>query len=145
MAGSATFLWASFRVQSGCEARIGPVIYGVIRYQLRLGASKTAYRSNELQASCILIERFLFDTCLQLLKVWRIPPSIKIRIQSSALTDPLMPLSQIHLTVSHLPSSCSFFLSSLSPLGYRCLGQRGKDIAFGINSVEFYLHQQTPG
>ena len=55
-----------------------------------------------------------------------------------------MPLSQIDLIASHLPTSCSFFLSALSPLGYRCLGHRGKDIAFGVDNVEFYLQQQDP-
>ncbi|KAL9100047.1 MAG: hypothetical protein Q9163_004523, partial [Psora crenata] len=53
-----------------------------------------------------------------------------------------MPLSRIGLTVSHLPTSCSFFLAALSPLGYRCLGHQGKDIAFGTDSIEFFLHQQ---
>ena len=55
-----------------------------------------------------------------------------------------MPLAQIDLSSSHLPSSCSFFLSALSSLGYRCLGQRGKDIAFGIENIEFYIKQQDP-
>lgn len=53
-----------------------------------------------------------------------------------------MPLSQINIPVSNLPASCSFYLSSLAPLGYRCLGERGKDIAFGIDDVEFYLRQR---
>ncbi|KAG8529372.1 uncharacterized protein KY384_006008 [Bacidia gigantensis] len=54
-----------------------------------------------------------------------------------------MPLSQVNLTASHLPTSCSFYLSALSPLNYRCLGQRGSDIGFGIDNVEFFIHQQA--
>ena len=53
-----------------------------------------------------------------------------------------MPLSQLTLNVSHLATSCSFYLSILDSLGYRCLGQRDKDIAFGIKEVEFFLHEQ---
>ncbi|KAI9881214.1 MAG: hypothetical protein M1830_007192 [Pleopsidium flavum] len=39
-----------------------------------------------------------------------------------------MPVSHIGLTVSHLPTSCSFFLAALQPLGYKYIGQQGNQI-----------------
>ena len=57
-----------------------------------------------------------------------------------------MPVSHIGLTVSHLPSSCSFFLSALQPLGYRFIGQQGNQIGLGIDGdADFFLCQETPG
>ncbi|KAI9837813.1 MAG: hypothetical protein M1819_006747 [Sarea resinae] len=56
-----------------------------------------------------------------------------------------MPVSHIGLTVSHLPTSCSFFLSSLQPLGYRFIGQEGNQIGLGIYDADFFLCQETPG
>ncbi|KAF2466753.1 uncharacterized protein BDR25DRAFT_293153 [Lindgomyces ingoldianus] len=56
-----------------------------------------------------------------------------------------MPVSHIGLTVSHLPTSCSFFLSALQPLGYRFIGQQGNQIGLGINDADFFLCQETPG
>ncbi len=55
-----------------------------------------------------------------------------------------MPVSHIGLTVSHLPSSCSFFLSALQPLGYRFIGQDGQQLAFGVDQPDFFLSQETP-
>ena len=54
-----------------------------------------------------------------------------------------MPVSHIGLTVSHLPTSCSFFLAALTPLGYRYIGQQGNQIGFGIENAEFYICQET--
>lgn len=57
-----------------------------------------------------------------------------------------MPVSHIGLTVSHLPTSCSFFLAALQPLGYRFLGQQGNQIGLGINNdADFFICQETPG
>jgi hypothetical protein len=56
-----------------------------------------------------------------------------------------MPVSGIGLTVSHLPTSTSFFLAALQPLGYRYLGQQGSQVAFGIRDADFFLCQETPG
>ncbi|KAF1977095.1 hypothetical protein BU23DRAFT_596595 [Bimuria novae-zelandiae CBS 107.79] len=56
-----------------------------------------------------------------------------------------MPVSHIGLTVSHLPTSCSFFLSALQPLGYRYIGQQGHQIGLGIYDADFFLCQETPG
>ncbi|CAO1602830.1 hypothetical protein XANCAGTX0491_006428 [Xanthoria calcicola] len=56
-----------------------------------------------------------------------------------------MPVSHIGLTVSHLPTSCSFFLSALAPLGYRYFGQSGNQVGFGIDDAEFFISQETPG
>ncbi|KAK7543543.1 hypothetical protein IWX46DRAFT_152602 [Phyllosticta citricarpa] len=57
-----------------------------------------------------------------------------------------MPVSHIGLTVSHLPTSCSFFLAALQPLGYRYLGQQGNQIGLGINNeADFFICQETPG
>ncbi|KAL5116839.1 hypothetical protein ACEQ8H_005320 [Pleosporales sp. CAS-2024a] len=56
-----------------------------------------------------------------------------------------MPVSHIGLTVSHLPTSTSFFLSALQPLGYRYISQSGAQIGFGIQDADFFLCQETPG
>ena len=56
-----------------------------------------------------------------------------------------MPLSHISLTVSHLPTSCSFFLTALQPLGYHYIGQRENSVGFGIDEPEFFIVQETPG
>jgi hypothetical protein len=56
-----------------------------------------------------------------------------------------MPVSGIGLIVSHLPTSTSFFLAALQPLGYRYLGQQGSQVAFGIRDADFFLCQATPG
>lgn len=54
-----------------------------------------------------------------------------------------MPVSHVGLTVDHLPTSCSFFLAALSPLGYRYLGREGNHIAFGKDSAEFFISQKS--
>ncbi|KAL8930376.1 MAG: hypothetical protein Q9172_000085 [Xanthocarpia lactea] len=54
-----------------------------------------------------------------------------------------MPLSHIGLTVSHLPTSCSFYLAALAPLGYRYIGQSGNQIGFGIDDAEFFISQEA--
>lgn len=54
-----------------------------------------------------------------------------------------MPVSHVGLTVSHLPTSCSFFLAALAPLGYRYIGQEGHQIAFGIDTADFFISQET--
>ncbi|KAF2007929.1 hypothetical protein P154DRAFT_568754 [Amniculicola lignicola CBS 123094] len=56
-----------------------------------------------------------------------------------------MPVSHIGLTVSHLPTSSSFFLAALQPLGYRFIGQQGNQIGLGIRDADFFLCQETPG
>ncbi|MCJ1338947.1 hypothetical protein MMC09_004236 [Bachmanniomyces sp. S44760] len=54
-----------------------------------------------------------------------------------------MPVSHIGLNVSHLPKSCSFFLASLSPLGYKYIGNQNNEIGFGITQADFFLRQQA--
>ncbi|KAI9735916.1 MAG: hypothetical protein M1834_001382 [Cirrosporium novae-zelandiae] len=56
-----------------------------------------------------------------------------------------MPVSHVGLTVSHLPTSCSFFLAALQPLGFRYIGQQGNQIGFGVDHPEFFICQETPG
>ncbi|EAW09194.1 glyoxalase family protein [Aspergillus clavatus NRRL 1] len=59
-----------------------------------------------------------------------------------------MPLSHLTLTVSHLPTSTSFFLSCLQPLGYQFIGRHDDYIGFGQNSGEpadFWITEQKPG
>ncbi|MCJ1382063.1 hypothetical protein MMC17_005175 [Xylographa soralifera] len=56
-----------------------------------------------------------------------------------------MPVSHISLTVSHLPSSCTFFLAALSPLGYRYIGQEDNKIGFGLDQADFFICQQSQG
>jgi hypothetical protein len=58
--------------------------------------------------------------------------------------------SSITLTVSHLPTSTSFFLSALQPLNYAYRGRSNNTIGFG-SSVEasappdFWITQEVPG
>ena len=54
-----------------------------------------------------------------------------------------MPVSHVGLTVAHLPTSCSFFLAALAPLGYRYIGQEGDQAAFGIDDADFFVSQET--
>ncbi|KAL8674493.1 MAG: hypothetical protein Q9168_001085 [Polycauliona sp. 1 TL-2023] len=54
-----------------------------------------------------------------------------------------MPIAHIGLTVSHLPTSCSFFLAALAPLGYRYCGQSGSHIVFGADHAELFISQET--
>lgn len=59
-----------------------------------------------------------------------------------------MPLSHLTLTVSHLPTSTSFFLSCLQPLGYQFIGRHDDYIGFGQKSGEpadFWITEQKPG
>ena len=56
-----------------------------------------------------------------------------------------MPVSHIGLSVSHLPTSTSFFLSALQPLGYRYCGQWGPQIGLGVLEADFFLTQEIPG
>ena len=58
--------------------------------------------------------------------------------------------SSITLTVSHLPSSTSFFLSALQPLGYVYRGRSHNTIAFGSGGnpsapADFWITQEIPG
>ncbi|KAE8348940.1 hypothetical protein BDV28DRAFT_72772 [Aspergillus coremiiformis] len=59
-----------------------------------------------------------------------------------------MPVSHLTLTVSHLPTSTSFFLSCLQPLGYQFIGRHDDYIGFGQNPEEpadFWITEQKPG
>ena len=58
--------------------------------------------------------------------------------------------SSITLTVSHLPSSTSFFLSALQPLEYTYRGRTGQTIGFGsaidkTAPADFWITQELPG
>jgi hypothetical protein len=58
--------------------------------------------------------------------------------------------SSITLTVSHLPSSTSFFLSALQPLGYIFRGRQEQTIGFGPSipantPPDFWITQEIPG
>src|SRR5271154_2377233 len=58
--------------------------------------------------------------------------------------------SSITLTVSHLPSSTSFFLSALQPLDYAYHGRTANTIGFGPQSspntpADFWITQEIPG
>ena len=57
--------------------------------------------------------------------------------------------SSITLTVSHLPTSTSFFLSALQPLDYVYRGRSGQTVGFGpTNSsapADFWITQEVPG
>nr|POE96936.1 hypothetical protein CFP56_63761 [Quercus suber] len=56
-----------------------------------------------------------------------------------------MPVSHLGLTVSHIPSATSFYLSALHPLGYHYIGQRGDSIGLGVSEADLYLTQDTRG
>ncbi|KAJ5594491.1 uncharacterized protein N7459_000699 [Penicillium hispanicum] len=59
-----------------------------------------------------------------------------------------MPVSHLTLTVSHLPTSTSFFLSCLQPLGYQFIGRHDDYIGFGQKQGEpadFWITEQKPG
>ncbi|KAK4497191.1 hypothetical protein PRZ48_011641 [Zasmidium cellare] len=56
-----------------------------------------------------------------------------------------MPMSHLGLTVSHIPSATSFYLSALQPLGYRFIGHQGDSIGLGIDSADFFLTQAPIG
>ncbi|KAL5362217.1 hypothetical protein BJX96DRAFT_153611 [Aspergillus floccosus] len=59
-----------------------------------------------------------------------------------------MPVSHLTLTVAHLPTSTSFFLSCLQPLGYKFIGRHDDYIGFGQHSGEpadFWITEQKPG
>ncbi|KAI5288815.1 hypothetical protein KEM54_004834 [Ascosphaera aggregata] len=54
-------------------------------------------------------------------------------------------MGQIPLAVSHLPSSTSFYLASLQPLGYKYVARHSDCVGFGINKGEpadFWLIQE---
>ncbi|EXJ57246.1 hypothetical protein A1O7_07593 [Cladophialophora yegresii CBS 114405] len=58
--------------------------------------------------------------------------------------------SSITLTVSHLPTSTSFFLSTLQPLGYVFRGRQEQTIGFGPEyppntPADFWITQEIPG
>ncbi|RMZ84427.1 hypothetical protein DV738_g854, partial [Chaetothyriales sp. CBS 135597] len=57
--------------------------------------------------------------------------------------------SSITLTVSHLPTSTSFFLSALQPLNYTYRGSAGKTIGFGLKNssgpADFWITQEIAG
>ena len=58
--------------------------------------------------------------------------------------------SSITLTVSHLPTSTSFFLSALQPLGYVFRGRQEHTIGFGpayppTTPADFWITQEIPG
>ncbi|OAX78284.1 hypothetical protein ACJ72_07411 [Emergomyces africanus] len=59
-----------------------------------------------------------------------------------------MPLSHLTLTVSHLPTSTSFFLSCLQPLGYRFIGRHDNNVGFGSvpgEPADFWIAEERPG
>jgi hypothetical protein len=58
--------------------------------------------------------------------------------------------SSITLTVSHLPTSTSFFLSALQPLDYAYRGRSNNTIGFGSTTnpsapTDFWITQEVPG
>ncbi|GAB7356134.1 hypothetical protein MBLNU459_g6731t1 [Dothideomycetes sp. NU459] len=56
-----------------------------------------------------------------------------------------MPVSHVGLTVSHLPSACSFFLSALQPLGYHYIGKQDDQVGFGVEDADFFLSPEITG
>ncbi|KAI9707113.1 MAG: hypothetical protein M1836_000073 [Candelina mexicana] len=59
-----------------------------------------------------------------------------------------MPVSHIGLTVTHLPTSTSFYLSALAPLGYKFIAEHGTQIGFGpahSEEADFFISQEGNG
>ncbi|KAG5292491.1 glyoxalase [Histoplasma ohiense] len=59
-----------------------------------------------------------------------------------------MPVAHLTLTVSHLPTSTSFFLSCLQPLGYRFIGRHDNNVGFGSvpgEPADFWIAEERPG
>lgn len=59
-----------------------------------------------------------------------------------------MPVSHLTVTVSHLPTSTSFFLSCLQPLGYQFIGRVEEYIGFGQKAgapADFWITEKKPG
>lgn len=95
-----------------------------------------------ISSKSLLLQRFL-SSCHPVLSLCRSTSSVCILCPSSSLSN--MPVSHVGLTVSHLPTSCSFFLAALSPLGYRYQGQQDNQIGFGVDQADFFICQQSPG
>ena len=55
-----------------------------------------------------------------------------------------MTIAYVALEVENLPKSTSFFLAALQPLGYRYIGIRGDQIAFGVEEANFFLSEADP-
>ncbi|EGD94337.1 hypothetical protein TESG_01857, partial [Trichophyton tonsurans CBS 112818] len=59
-----------------------------------------------------------------------------------------MPVSHLTLTVSNLPTSASFFLSCLQPLGYCFMGRHENSVGFGTEPgkpADFWIAEERPG
>ncbi|KAM5437068.1 hypothetical protein MferCBS31731_005723 [Microsporum ferrugineum] len=59
-----------------------------------------------------------------------------------------MPVSHLTLTVSNLPTSTSFFLSCLQPLGYCFMGRHENSVGFGTEPgkpADFWIAEERPG
>ncbi|EMD00059.1 hypothetical protein BAUCODRAFT_21722 [Baudoinia panamericana UAMH 10762] len=53
-----------------------------------------------------------------------------------------MPVSHLGLTVSHISSATSFYLTTLEPLGYRYIGHSRDSVGLGVDNADFFLTQQ---
>ena len=78
--------------------------------------------------------------------------SVHILYLSESCTLPaitiIMPLSHLNITVSHLPTSTSFFLASLQPLGYRYVGRTDNCVGFGPepgDRADFWISEERKG
>ncbi|KAK5172870.1 uncharacterized protein LTR77_002990 [Saxophila tyrrhenica] len=56
-----------------------------------------------------------------------------------------MHVSHLGLSVSDKPSSTSFYLAALQPLGYRFIGRQGDSIGLGIEDADLFLTQAEKG
>jgi catechol 2,3-dioxygenase-like lactoylglutathione lyase family enzyme len=106
---------------------------------------------------CVIVRVFyrlgfphrIYPPCLQ----FNFPCSLVLSIHSFPLLvyshiSGTMPVSHITLTVSHLPTSTSFFLSCLQPLGYQFIGRHDDYIGFGQKQGEpadFWMTETKPG
>jgi hypothetical protein len=71
--------------------------------------------------------------------------SLNLTSLITSCTKPVMPVSHVGLTVAHVPSACSFFLSALQPLGYRYVGNQGDSVGFGTDDADFFLSPEVLG
>ncbi|EFE41295.1 glyoxalase family protein [Trichophyton verrucosum HKI 0517] len=79
------------------------------------------------------------------------PYSEKLTLHSLSSTlahKSKMPVSHLTLTVSNLPTSTSFFLSCLQPLGYCFMGRHENSVGFGTEPgkpADFWIAEERPG
>lgn len=95
------------------------------------------------------VKDYISATTLPLYRICPTPLLLHLTLHCPLQSNDPMPTS-ITLTVSHLPSSTSFFLSALQPLNYVFRGRQDHTIGFGpayppTTPADFWITQEIPG